>query len=159
MLAAMALFVCNDALMKLAREVYPAGQAITLRTGFALLSALALVILFKEGAKLRLAFRPIVLLRGLIDAGALRRGSRLPSILELSRTLLNRSHVELLLPRLQELANRFEATATVWQSVGDKHLLGHNLKATIAELEKKMREAAGNLVPEAQAAPATEGRP
>ncbi len=69
MLAAMALFVCNDALMKLAREVYPAGQAITLRTGFALLSALALVILFKEGAKLRLAFRPIVLLRGLIDAG------------------------------------------------------------------------------------------
>jgi excinuclease ABC subunit B len=29
--------------------------------------------------------------------------------------------------------------------LGDKHLLGHNLKATLAELEKKMREAAGNL--------------
>ena len=44
-----------DALMKLAREVYPAGQAITLRTGFALLTALGLVLAFKEGAKLRLA--------------------------------------------------------------------------------------------------------
>ena len=29
--------------------------------------------------------------------------------------------------------------------LGEKHLLGHNLKATINELEKKMREAAGNL--------------
>ncbi|MCZ8042616.1 MAG: DMT family transporter [Beijerinckiaceae bacterium] len=69
MLAAMALFVCNDALMKLAREVYPAGQAITLRTGFAVLIALGLVLAFREGGKLRLALRPIVLLRGLIDAG------------------------------------------------------------------------------------------
>ena len=68
MLAAMALFVCNDALMKLAREVYPAGQAITLRTAFALLATLGLVLAFREGAKLRLAARPIVLLRGLIDA-------------------------------------------------------------------------------------------
>lgn len=69
MLAAMALFVCNDALMKLAREVYPAGQAITLRTAFALLTALGLVIAFRESAKLRLALKPIVVLRGLIDAG------------------------------------------------------------------------------------------
>lgn len=29
--------------------------------------------------------------------------------------------------------------------LGDKHLLGHNLKATLAELEKRMRNAAGNL--------------
>ena len=29
--------------------------------------------------------------------------------------------------------------------LGEKHLLGHNLKATIAGLDKKMREAAGNL--------------
>src|SRR5262249_9181299 len=28
---------------------------------------------------------------------------------------------------------------------GEAHLLGHNLKATIADLEKKMREAAANL--------------
>ena len=68
MLAAMALFVCNDALMKLAREVYPAGQAITLRTAFALLATLGLVLAFQEGGKLRLAARPIVLLRGLVDA-------------------------------------------------------------------------------------------
>ncbi|CAN5288064.1 DMT family transporter [soil metagenome] len=69
MMAAMALFVANDTLMKLAREVYPAGQAITLRTAFALLTALGLVIAFQEGPKLRLALKPIVLLRGLIDAG------------------------------------------------------------------------------------------
>lgn len=68
MLGAMALFVGNDTLMKLAREVYPAGQAITLRTAFALLTSLGLVIAFQEGAKLRLALSPIVLLRGLIDA-------------------------------------------------------------------------------------------
>ncbi len=29
--------------------------------------------------------------------------------------------------------------------IGAAHLIGHNLKATIADLEKKMREAAGNL--------------
>jgi drug/metabolite transporter (DMT)-like permease len=69
MLTAMTLLVCNDALMKLAREVYPAGQAITLRTGFALLIALGFVLAFREGTKLRLAMRPIVLLRGLIEAG------------------------------------------------------------------------------------------
>jgi excinuclease ABC subunit B len=28
---------------------------------------------------------------------------------------------------------------------GEAHLIGHNLKATIADLEKKMREAAANL--------------
>ncbi|KRE17708.1 hypothetical protein ASE63_00420 [Bosea sp. Root381] len=68
MLAAMTFFVCNDALMKLAREVYPAGQAIALRTAFALLASLGLVIAFKETRKLPLALRPIVLARGLIDA-------------------------------------------------------------------------------------------
>jgi hypothetical protein len=36
---AMSLFVCNDTLMKLAREVYPAGQAIALRTIFAVAPA------------------------------------------------------------------------------------------------------------------------
>jgi drug/metabolite transporter (DMT)-like permease len=69
MLAAMVLFVGNDTLMKLAREIYPAGQAITLRTAFALLASLGLVLAFQDGPKLRLAMRPIVLLRGLIDAG------------------------------------------------------------------------------------------
>ena len=68
MLAAMTFFVGNDVLMKLAREVYPTGQAITLRTMFALFVAVCLVLAFQEGAKLRLALKPIVLLRGVIDA-------------------------------------------------------------------------------------------
>ena len=42
MLLAMSLFVGNDVLMKLAREVYPAGQAIALRTVFATLVGFAL---------------------------------------------------------------------------------------------------------------------
>jgi drug/metabolite transporter (DMT)-like permease len=69
MLAAMVLFVCNDTLMKLAREVYPVGQAITLRTAFALLASLGLVLALRDGPKLRLAMKPVVLLRGLVDAG------------------------------------------------------------------------------------------
>lgn len=68
MLAAMTFFVCNDALMKLAREVYPAGQAIALRTAFAVFASLGLVIAFKEMRKLPLALKPLVLARGLIDA-------------------------------------------------------------------------------------------
>lgn len=69
MLTAMSLFVCNDALMKLAREAYPAGQAIALRTIFAMAAGLALVLAFREGDKLLLALRPVVLLRGVIEAG------------------------------------------------------------------------------------------
>ncbi|WP_103720244.1 DMT family transporter [Bosea psychrotolerans] len=69
MLTAMSLFVCNDALMKLARDAYPAGQAIALRTVFAMLAGLALVLAFREGDKLLLALRPVVLLRGVIEAG------------------------------------------------------------------------------------------
>ena len=41
MLAAMSLFVVNDTLMKLAREAYPAGQAIALRTVLAVFVGLA----------------------------------------------------------------------------------------------------------------------
>lgn len=68
MVSAMALFIGNDTLMKLAREVYPAGQAIALRTVFAVLAGLAMVFLLKEGGKLGLALRPVVLLRGLIES-------------------------------------------------------------------------------------------
>jgi len=68
MLAAMAFFICNDALMKLARDAYPTGQAIALRGVFALLIALGLVVAFRDLPKLRLATRPILLLRGAIDA-------------------------------------------------------------------------------------------
>lgn len=68
MLSAMSLFVFNDALMKLAREVYPVGQAISLRTVFAVSAGLVMVFAFREGDRLMLAFRPLVLLRGGVEA-------------------------------------------------------------------------------------------
>ena len=75
MLAAMSLFVVNDVFMKLARETYPAGQAIALRACFAVGIGFALVFLAREGDRLRLAFRPRVLQRGVIEAfGALTFG-------------------------------------------------------------------------------------
>jgi len=75
MLAAMSLFVINDVFMKLAREAYPAGQSIALRAGIAVVIGFALVFLAREGDRLRLAFRPRVLQRGIIEAfGALTFG-------------------------------------------------------------------------------------
>ena len=75
MLAAMSLFVINDVFMKLAREAYPAGQAIALRACFAVVIGFALVFAAREGDRLRLAFRPRVLQRGVIEAfGALTFG-------------------------------------------------------------------------------------
>lgn len=72
MLAAMSLFVVNDALMKLAREIYPAGQALTLRAAFAIAVGFALVFAAREGDRLAMAFRPRVLLRGMLESvGAL----------------------------------------------------------------------------------------
>ncbi|UZF92897.1 DMT family transporter [Bosea sp. NBC_00550] len=68
MLAAMSLFVVNDTLMKLARETYPAGQAIALRTVFAVVVGFALVFAARESDRLATAFRPRVLLRGLLEA-------------------------------------------------------------------------------------------
>ena len=68
MLGAMGLFVINDALVKLARETYPLGQVLMLRGGFAIVIALALVFILRDGPHLRLAFRPYVLLRGFVEA-------------------------------------------------------------------------------------------
>jgi drug/metabolite transporter (DMT)-like permease len=68
MLAAMSLFVVNDTLMKLARETYPAGQAIALRTAFAIVVGFGLVFLARESDRLAMAFRPRVLLRGVLEA-------------------------------------------------------------------------------------------
>jgi drug/metabolite transporter (DMT)-like permease len=68
MLTAMSLFVGNDALMKLAREVFPAGQAIALRAVFAVLAGLAMVLVLRDGGRLMLAFRPLVLARGLVES-------------------------------------------------------------------------------------------
>lgn len=68
MLTAMTLFCCNDALMKLARDAFPTGQAVALRTGFAILAGLALVAALGDWRKLKLGLRPLVLLRGLVEA-------------------------------------------------------------------------------------------
>lgn len=70
MVAGMALFVGNDALMKLARAAFPPGQAVALRTCFALVIALALIGILGDWRKLASGLRPILLLRGLLDASA-----------------------------------------------------------------------------------------
>jgi len=71
MVTAMSLFVGNDALMKLSREVFPIGQAIALRTSFAIFASLSLVVIMGDARKLALGLRPIVLLRGAIDAAVI----------------------------------------------------------------------------------------
>lgn len=68
MLTAMSLFCCNDALMKLAREAFPTGQAVTLRTGFAILAGLGLVAILGDGRKLARGLNPLVLARGAVEA-------------------------------------------------------------------------------------------
>jgi drug/metabolite transporter (DMT)-like permease len=68
MTAAMTLFCCNDALMKLAREAFPTGQAVALRTVFAALAGLALVGLMGDWRKLAWGLKPLVLGRGIVEA-------------------------------------------------------------------------------------------
>jgi drug/metabolite transporter (DMT)-like permease len=67
MVAAMALFVCNDALVKLASGYFPIGQLMAVRGLFASLCALAMVLAFKDAARLPLLFKPIVILRGCLE--------------------------------------------------------------------------------------------
>lgn len=72
MLVAVTLFVGNDTFMKLAREVYPPGQALSLRAIFALVIGVALVFAAGESDRLAMAGKPRVVLRGLLEAaGAL----------------------------------------------------------------------------------------
>jgi len=72
MLAAMSLFVVNDTFMKLAREVYPAGQALSLRALFAVLIGVFIVYAAGESDRLAMVVKPRVMLRGLLEAaGAL----------------------------------------------------------------------------------------
>jgi drug/metabolite transporter (DMT)-like permease len=68
MLAAMALFVGNDTFLKLASSAYPPGQIMAVRSIFASLIALALVIAMGAGRDLHKALRPIVLLRSMLEA-------------------------------------------------------------------------------------------
>jgi drug/metabolite transporter (DMT)-like permease len=72
MLSAMSLFCFNDTLMKLARDVFPAGQALALRTIFAVAASLALVVFMSDWRKLPLGLKPLVLARACVEAlGAL----------------------------------------------------------------------------------------
>lgn len=68
MMAAMTLLCCSDALMKLAREAFPTGQAVTLRTGFAIAIGLLTVAMMGDMRKLPLGLRPMVLGRGFVEA-------------------------------------------------------------------------------------------
>lgn len=68
MTAAMSLFCCNDALMKLAREAFPTGQAVALRTCFAIVAGLAMVVVMGDWRKLPLGLKPVVLGRGVVEA-------------------------------------------------------------------------------------------
>ncbi|RXT20358.1 MULTISPECIES: DMT family transporter [unclassified Bosea (in: a-proteobacteria)] len=68
MMTAMSLFCCNDALMKLAREAFPTGQAVTLRTGFAIVAAVTMVVMMGDWRKLPLGLKPVVLARGIFEA-------------------------------------------------------------------------------------------
>ncbi|WP_420100803.1 DMT family transporter [Bosea sp. (in: a-proteobacteria)] len=68
MLTAMTLFVCNDAFMKLAREVYPPGQALALRAVVAIVIGVALIFAVGEQDRIGMAIQPRVLLRGLLES-------------------------------------------------------------------------------------------
>ncbi|MEN5082273.1 DMT family transporter [Bosea sp. TWI1241] len=68
MLGAMALFSVNDTFMKLARETFPTGQAVALRTVFALIAGFAVIMILGDVRRLGMALRPLVLGRGLAEA-------------------------------------------------------------------------------------------
>ena len=68
MTTAMSLFCCNDALMKLAREAFPTGQAVALRTCFAVVAALVMVVMMGDWRKLPRGLKPVVLARGVMEA-------------------------------------------------------------------------------------------
>jgi drug/metabolite transporter (DMT)-like permease len=67
MVAAMAFFVANDVLVKLASVHFPVGQLMAIRGAFACLFALAVVIAMKNTAALPMILRPIVVLRGITE--------------------------------------------------------------------------------------------
>ncbi len=67
-LAAMALFVCNDALVKLAGAHYPVGQIMVVRGVFATAMMLGIVAWYGELKHVRDAFQVRVLGRGALEA-------------------------------------------------------------------------------------------
>ena len=67
MITAMALFVVNDALVKLATTAYPTSQVLAVRGVFASSVALALVFAFRQSDSLGLLLRPQVTVRALME--------------------------------------------------------------------------------------------
>lgn len=70
MLGAMAAFVLNDALVKLAAGAMPMGQVIFLRGIFTVLLCLALLMAKESPVSLRHAASPRIVARGLMDVGS-----------------------------------------------------------------------------------------
>lgn len=70
MLGAMAAFVLNDALVKLAAGTMPMGEVIFLRGIFTVLLCLALLMATESPARLREAAQPRIVARGLMDVGS-----------------------------------------------------------------------------------------
>ncbi len=66
--AAMSLFILNDALVKLAGAAYPPGQIMVVRGIFASLFMLAIVVRSGAGGDVGLALKPRVLVRGALEA-------------------------------------------------------------------------------------------
>jgi len=67
MVCAMALFVVNDAFVKLATAAYPTGQVLAIRGVFATAAALLLVRSFGSLSDLKAMREPMVLMRGVIE--------------------------------------------------------------------------------------------
>jgi drug/metabolite transporter (DMT)-like permease len=68
MLVAMALFVVNDSLVKLASMTFPLGQVMALRGIFATAVALGLVFVLGQAGSVRTVTRPRVMLRAVLEA-------------------------------------------------------------------------------------------
>lgn len=67
-LLAMALFITNDAIVKLASATFPASQVMAVRGIFASLFALGLVFAMREAKSLRRLASPLVALRAMLEA-------------------------------------------------------------------------------------------
>lgn len=70
MLSAMALFTGNDIFLKLSSDFYAPPQIMIVRSVFATLVALIIVAVAGAGRAIATAFRPILLLRASLEAGA-----------------------------------------------------------------------------------------
>lgn len=68
MVTAQAFFIVNDSLMKLATAIVPSTQAIAIRGGVAVALMLVWVVSTGHATMLRMAWSPLVMLRGVLEA-------------------------------------------------------------------------------------------